>query len=85
MAKGKRRWLDAKPQATIPKPGWLVIYNFGKGADHVGIVESATGASLSTIEFNTTTGHGSQRDGGKVARRTRRYDKTVKGFINTTA
>ena len=86
VAKGKRRWLDAKPKTLIPHPGWLVVYDFGKGADHVGIVETADGSSLTTIEFNTVpeNAQGSDANGGAVARRHRKYTlPTVKGFIQT--
>ena len=82
VAQGKHRWVAPTAQ---PHPGWLVVYDWKKNgaADHVGIVESATATTLRTIEFNTTITHGSQRDGGAVARKQRVRDATVKGFINT--
>lgn len=86
VAMGKRRWVDAKPKTLIPRAGWLVVYDFGKGADHVGIVEAADGSTLTTIEFNTVpeNAQGSDANGGAVARRHRKYTlPTVKGFINT--
>jgi len=48
LAKGKRHWHDAKAGFT-PPPGWLVIFDFGKGADHVGIVDRSDKGSISTI------------------------------------
>ena len=87
-ARGMRRWRDATNASArpTPRPGWLVVYSFGREADHVGIVESIEGATLNTIEFNTTNGlSGSQRNGGMVARRRRPYDASVKGFIATDA
>ncbi|ANP45690.1 hypothetical protein ATE48_07020 [Candidatus Viadribacter manganicus] len=87
-ARGMRRWRDASnaDARPTPKPGWLVVYSFGREADHVGIVESADATTLNTIEFNTTNGlSGSQRNGGMVARRTRPYGQNVKGFIATDA
>lgn len=67
-----------------PKPGWIVIYNFGKGYDHCGIVVNANVHELHTIEFNTAgTVHGNQRNSGVVAERKRRYGQ-VRAFIETT-
>ena len=51
------------------KPGDIAIYNFG----HTGIVESATGTTITAIEGNTSPGEeGSQDNGGGVYRRTRK-------------
>lgn len=51
-----------------PRPGDIVIYNFG----HTGIVESAAGETITVIEGNTSPGSkGSQSNGGGVYRRTR--------------
>lgn len=88
VALGKRRWLDAGNRAKLPtpKPGYVVIYAFGSGPDHCGIVEAINGQTLTTIEFNTSNGlSGDQRNGGMVARRTRPYGASVKGFIATDA
>jgi hypothetical protein len=85
VARGRRRWIEANPEKP-PKPGYVVIYSFGREADHCGIVESVDGSKLTTIEFNTSNGlRGSQRNGGMVARRTRAFDAQVKGFIATDA
>ena len=84
VARGKHRWVDAKPKSVVPKPGWLVIYDWsgrGSGANHVGLVTGADGGTLQTIEFNTSKQN--QRDGGQVARRTRIYNNTVRGFVRT--
>jgi hypothetical protein len=79
---GKHRWVDASVDPKpVPLPGWIIIYNFGKGADHCGIVEAMEGENIHTIEFNTTIRNGSETNGGVVARKTRSYNETVKGFI----
>lgn len=86
VALGKRRWLDAGNRSKLPtpKPGYVIIYAFGANPDHCGIVESVSGQTLTTIEFNTSNGlAGDQRNGGMVARRTRPYSASVKGFIAT--
>ena len=53
------------------KPGDVVLYNFNStpGADHVGIVESATAAGVTAIEGNTSLS--SDDNGGAVMRRYR--------------
>jgi hypothetical protein len=81
---GKRRgqWV---PVSQIPKPGWIVFFNWS-GAnhpEHVGLVQAVSGNSLRTIEFNTRIDSGpNQGDGGAVAEKTRdlRY---VLGYIRT--
>ena len=86
VASGKRRWLEAATATAKPKPkpGYVVVFSFGRDANHCGIVESATDESLTTIEFNTTSGvAGDQRNGGVVARRVRAYNHQIKGFIAT--
>lgn len=82
-AMGKRRWL-ARGEAVgdlLPRPGWLVVYNWdGDGkSDHVGLVESLAGGMLNTIEFNTSSQNDS--NGGHVSRRRRALNHTVEGFI----
>ena len=50
------------------KPGDIAIYNFG----HTGIVESATGTTITAIEGNTSaSASGSQNNGGGVYRKKR--------------
>jgi len=60
-----------------PKPGDIIIYNFG----HTGIVESVTVDTITAIEGNTSASNkGSQDNGGGVYCRTR--SKTlVKAYI----
>jgi len=83
VALGKHSWVPANPQTTLPKPGWVVIYDFGKGADHVGLVLSADKYQLHTFECNTSGKvDGSQQNGGVIANRDRDW-KHVKGFIRT--
>ena len=85
VARGRRRWRDARHESRkfIPKPGYLVIYSFGREADHCGVVVSADANTLQTIEFNTSSVD--QANGGAVAVRTRNYNDSVKGFIVTDA
>jgi len=79
-------WLspkDARGANIIPKPGWLVFYNWTRGAvpQHVGIVDRhATAHQLPTVEFNT--GDRNFSNGGAVLARKRDYD-TVIGYIDT--
>jgi hypothetical protein len=84
VALGKRRWIEAGSRA--PKPGYVVVFAFGSAPNHCGILESVDGARINTIEFNTTSGaggSGSERDGGKIVRRNRPMNASVKGFIAT--
>lgn len=56
-------------KTSAPKAGDIVIYTFG----HTGIVESASGNTITAIEGNTSPGTaGSQDNGGMVCRRTRK-------------
>jgi Putative peptidoglycan binding domain/CHAP domain len=67
---------------TTPLPGDVVIYDFGAGPHHIGIVESnAGGGEFVAIEGNT--GHGDDADGGAVMRR-ERYLTQVVGFGRIT-
>jgi hypothetical protein len=81
VAMGKRRWIPVK-QMT-PKKGWLVIYDFGKGADHVGLVLDATDKEIHTFECNTSgVVNGSQFNGGLITTKSRSY-QSVKGYVRT--
>ena len=63
---------------TTPLPGDIVIYDFGAGAHHIGIVaQDLGGARFEAIEGNTSIGNDS--DGGEVMRR-KRYLTQVVGF-----
>ena len=58
------------------RPGDVVLFDWGGDgvADHMGIVEQNSGAYLTTIEGNTSSGAGgSQGNGGGVYRRTRSF------------
>jgi hypothetical protein len=60
-----------------------VIYDFGKGADHVGLVLSGDATALHTFECNTSdNAKGSNKNGGVITTKTRDW-KCVKGFIRT--
>lgn len=68
---------------TIPQaaalPGDLVFFQFDsdKAADHIGIVKSAAGGKLITLEGNTSAS-GSQSNGGAVLQKVRQWSQ-VKG------
>lgn len=80
IALGKRRWVAKGKQ---PQPGWLVIYDFGKGADHVGLVLKSSESGIHTFECNTSgMVNGSQQNGGVIAVRDRDLT-SVKGYIRT--
>lgn len=54
--------------AGAPRPGDIVIYDFG----HTGVVEAVGDGTITAIEGNTSPGTaGSQSNGGMVCRRTR--------------
>ena len=72
-ARRKDEWVTEGYQ-----PGDVVIYDFlgGAATDHTGIVESATGTTVTAIEGNTSANDAS--NGGEVCRMTRKLG-TVKG------
>jgi hypothetical protein len=84
--KKKKKW-SAAP--ATPSPGWLAFFDFPNDnvnrISHVGIVvrDLGSGSGLcETIEGNTS-GRGSQRNGGMVMRKIRRYagkDAEIVGF-----
>lgn len=85
IAAGKRRWIDHKAEASVvPKPGWIVLYDWNRQGtpDHCGIVQYATKEKMFTVEFNTSSDTGNQRNGGTVAEKSRTY-QFVLGFIVT--
>lgn len=60
--------------------GDIVDFNFNGLSDwrqHTGIVENVDGDYLITIEGNTSSGNGSQSNGGMVARKRRHYKHVV--------
>ncbi len=77
------RWAKAQRGRWITRsfaPGDVVLYDFdGDGADHCGIVESATAATVTAIEGNTSA-NGSQDNGGAVLRKTRSLDLVVGAY-----
>jgi hypothetical protein len=75
----RKTWVGA---SETPKKGWLVIYSWhGTGPNHIGIVDDASETALHTVEYNTAVMHGDQRNGGVVARKERKRDGTVMGFV----
>lgn len=65
-------------RVSTPEPGDVVIFDYGGGKGHTGIVESVNGHSITTIEGNTNDD--GSREGYEVARRTREVAK-AKGFL----
>jgi len=87
VGEAKDNWVPAvnkDKSPAKPKRGWLVLFNWGSGQNHIGVVENVLKDRLQTIEFNTSAEGvaGSQRQGGTVARRERPYpSKYVRGFV----
>ena len=79
-------WFRDRGQwSATPVPGALVFYDWpGDRMDriqHVGIVESVTASTITTIEGNTSNSNaGSQDDGDGVWRRTRPRDGAIVGY-----
>jgi hypothetical protein len=73
-------------RSAVAQPGYLVFLNFDGNtslAAHMGIVETAVGTTLHTIEFNTSGFSGQTHvDGGFVARKVR-PPQFVVGFVRT--
>lgn len=65
-------------RVSQPQPGDVVIFDYGGGKGHTGIVESVDGDKLTTIEGNTNDD--GSREGYEVARRQRSASK-AKGFL----
>lgn len=68
---------------TSPKPGYLVLYDWGGDgvSDHIGIVEKVIDSKhIQAVEGNTAVGNDS--NGGEVMRR-KRETKYVRGYIDT--
>lgn len=63
--KGLGRWYARG--STTPQPGDIIFFG---DADHVGIVESVSGGSVTTIEGNTRAGSTLVANGGGVHRKT---------------
>lgn len=92
-----KHWAEAKanPAATLHrkgqamadlsriKPGFIFIYDFGKGLGHTGIVERMEAGRLITIEGNINDGSVPGREGVGVFRTNRRKitDQRLVGFI----
>lgn len=65
-------------RVTQPQPGDVVIFDYGGGTGHTGIIESVNGSTLTTIEGNTNDD--GSREGYEVARRQRPVS-SAKGFL----
>lgn len=74
-----RQW-NEKPGLRVksPRPGDIMILDYGKGLGHTGIVERVEGSVIHTIEGNTNDD--GSREGYEVCRRTRQLEK-VAGFL----
>lgn len=79
--------LYRKSQMTVDpariKPGFIFIYDFGRGLGHTGIVERVETGRLITIEGNINDGSVPGREGVGVFRTNRRKitDQRLVGFI----
>jgi hypothetical protein len=70
----KHKWAKIAPAKSLP--GDIVIFDFPGGyeTDHVGFIRAAAkGSNIYTIEGNTSSGKGSQSNGGGVYARTRSF------------
>lgn len=76
-----------KFKTSNPQVGDCVLFNFDKNPTpntykHIGWILEVNNGSITTIEGNTSTGtSGSQDNGGCVAKRTRKLDKHIMGYI----
>lgn len=68
----------AKWIASGYKPGDILIFDFGSGIAHCGILEVVRGGTYDSIEGNTGTGN--DANGGAVMRRTR-YARNIVGAV----
>lgn len=77
-------WFKSRGQwGSSPAVGALVFYSWSENgvADHVGIVVSFDGGSITTYEGNTSSGvSGSQSNGGGAYARTRPRDGAILGY-----
>ena len=69
--------------AAFIRPGFIFIYDFGRGLGHTGMVERVDGGRLVTIEGNIADGASPGREGVGVFRTDRRKvtDKMLVGFL----
>lgn len=65
-----------------PQPGDVFLIDHGKGKGHTGIVVATAGATLATIEGNTSAG--GSRNGDGVYQRTRDVEEITLGFLRFT-
>ncbi len=66
----------------LVRSGMIFIMDHGKGLGHTGLVESAAGGLLTTLEGNTDASK--TREGGGVYRLTRKVTEINKGYIDYT-
>lgn len=81
----RREWVDEE-KSVKPLRGWFVIFSFleDRKPSHIGIIDSASETFLKTVEYNTTPDDaGSQRDGGWVAQKTRKRNRSILGYVRT--
>lgn len=69
---------SAANRVDTPEPGDVVIFDYGGGKGHTGIVEAVSCHTITTIEGNTNDD--GSREGYEVARRSREISK-AKGFL----
>lgn len=82
-AEGKGRWIP-NGSTVRPKEGWPIVFSWNSRGtpNHVGVVIGSDVKNIETVEYNTSiTTVGSKRNGGVVARRVRKNDNTILGFV----
>lgn len=64
-----------------PRPGDVVIFDFGGGRTHTGLVKEVEDKTVTTIEGNTSaSSKGSQSNGGTVAEKKRPRNGNIVGY-----
>jgi hypothetical protein len=84
-ADAESRGIWVKPKDSKPKPGWPVIFSWKQDGNpnHIGLVSELKGDTLTTVEFNTSSGTaGSQSNGGAVAKRKRKLPYVL-GYVKS--
>lgn len=71
---------SSKYHVAHPVPGAVYYHDSGKGKGHVGIDVDLYGTHLSGTEGNTN--ERGEREGDRVARKTRRYDYVNLGWVD---
>ena len=79
-AAARGQWLDSADcgENTDILPAWFIVYDFGNGDRHIGMVDVDGGDTLTTLEANTTAkGHS-----GMIAQKQRNWN-CIWGYVRT--